>query len=92
MCNSIACGSFSSFAITFSGEVYSWGLNNYGQLGWEVPTEKGKAGSGFYEPRLVEALQGKRVTQIASGEHHTLALTKNGAVLAFGRPTYGRLG
>ena len=32
------------------------------------------------------------MTRIASGEHHTLALTSAGGVLSFGRPTYGRLG
>ena len=30
--------------------------------------------------------------QIASGEHHTIALTTGGDVFSCGRPTYGRLG
>eukprot|EP00959_Pyramimonas_sp_CCMP1952_P012694 268415-Pyramimonas_sp.AAC.1 len=67
-------------------------MNNYGQLGWEVPTEKGKAGNGFYEPTLIQSLSGKTITAIEGGEHHTLALTSEGEVLSFGRPTYGRLG
>ena len=29
---------------------------------------------------------------MVSGEHHTLALTTDGTLLSFGRPTYGRLG
>lgn len=37
-------------------------------------------------------LDGKRVSKIVGGEHHTFALTEGGALLAFGRPTYGRLG
>jgi regulator of chromosome condensation len=67
-------------------------MNNYGQLGWDVPTEKGKAGDGFYHPRLIKSLAGQKITSIEGGEHHTLALTADGQVLSFGRPTYGRLG
>lgn len=29
----IATGSYSSFAVTAKGNVFAWGLNNYGQLG-----------------------------------------------------------
>lgn len=29
----IACGEFFNIAITNNGNVYSWGINNYGQLG-----------------------------------------------------------
>jgi len=32
------------------------------------------------------------IVAIGAGQHHTLALTSTGAALAFGRPTYGRLG
>jgi regulator of chromosome condensation len=38
------------------------------------------------------AQTGRGVKALASGEHHTLALTDDGVVLSFGRPTYGRLG
>ena len=31
----IAAGNYSSFALTKSGRVWAWGLNNYGQLGQE---------------------------------------------------------
>mmetsp|Transcript_7662 Transcript_7662/g.15589 ORF Transcript_7662/g.15589 Transcript_7662/m.15589 type:complete len:511 (-) Transcript_7662:134-1666(-) len=91
-CTSIGCSAFSSYAVTSTGQVYGWGMNNYGQLGWEVPTEKGKAGNGFYEPKIIQSLSGKMITAIEGGEHHTIALTSEGQVLSFGRPTYGRLG
>ncbi|WZN61323.1 regulator of chromosome condensation [Chloropicon roscoffensis] len=81
----VACGFFGSFAVSAAGECYGWGLNNYGQLG--LPQE-----GSFYEPKKLVCLDGKGVKRISGGEHHTLALTQKGKVLAFGRPTYGRLG
>ena len=32
----VGAGFFSSYAITSSGAVYGWGMNNYGQLAWPV--------------------------------------------------------
>ena len=81
----IACGFFCSFALTDGGVLYGWGINNYGQLG--VKDE-----GPFYAPQKLDALSNAGIDAISSGEHHTLALTKAGKVLSFGRPTYGRLG
>ena len=46
----------------------------------------------IWAPSLVKSLEGKEVTLIRPGQHHTLFLTKSGTVLSVGRPTYGRLG
>ena len=80
-------GSYASFAITRSGHVYAWGLNNYGQLA--IPQVEVNA---VYAPRRVPLLEGRQVKAIVSGEHHSFAITACGALLSFGRPTYGRLG
>lgn len=80
-------GSYSSFAITSSGHVYAWGLNNYGQLG--LPQAEANV---LYVPRRIPLLEGRQIKSIASGEHHTFAIIAAGTLLAFGRPTYGRLG
>lgn len=77
---SVGCCAFSSFAIAKDGKVYGWGMNNYGQLGWEVPTEKGRAGDGFYAPREITSLSHKGVACIKGGEHHAIALTSSGEV------------
>ncbi|QDZ17650.1 regulator of chromosome condensation [Chloropicon primus] len=81
----VACGFFSSFALRKDGTAFGWGLNNYGQL--SLPDE-----GPFYEPQRLESLSRHGIKCISGGEHHTLALTQKGKVLAFGRPTYGRLG
>ncbi|KAI3438963.1 hypothetical protein D9Q98_001377 [Chlorella vulgaris] len=81
----VNCGTYGTFATTSSGQILAFGLNNYGQLALpgQVPV---------YAPTPVKALEGKGVTLVRSGQHHTLVLAEGGSLLSFGRPTYGRLG
>ena len=81
----VNCGTYATFALTATNEVYTWGLNNYGQLALEGLEP-------VYKPTEVVALRGVEVEAVKSGQHHTLVLTKQGKLLSFGRPTYGRLG
>ena len=53
----IACGSSHSAAITSSGELYCWGLGEYGRLGLGDTSTQLK-------PKLVKALFGQRVVQV----------------------------
>lgn len=80
-------GAYHSFALTTYGNVYSFGLNNMGQLGLGS-LEPNHTGT----PQLVMALEGKGVTELRGGEHHSLALTDDGAVYAFGRGDNNQLG
>uniref|UniRef100_A0A3Q3JYG5 RCC1-like domain-containing protein n=1 Tax=Monopterus albus TaxID=43700 RepID=A0A3Q3JYG5_MONAL len=63
----IACGSSHSAAITSSGELYSWGLGEYGSEGCNIPQN-------------IERLNGQGVCQIECGAQFSLALTKSGVV------------
>lgn len=89
----VGAGAFCSFLVC-GNEVLAFGLNNYSQLGIELGDGKGvlQEGREVYTPVRVDSLSGKGVAALDGGEHHTLALTKAGRVLAMGRPTYGRLG
>ncbi|KAF5097449.1 hypothetical protein D0Z03_001415 [Geotrichum reessii] len=87
----IAAGEFHSFAVDKDGEVYAWGLNNFGQCGLTEPlgdgavvTEATKV-SFFTENKL-------KVKQIACGNHHTIALTENGDIYTFGEIYLNQLG
>ncbi len=83
----VYCGAYHSFVLTKTENVYACGLNNMGQLGL------GSLEPGFTStPMLVEALEGKGVCQLSGGEHHSLALTEDGEVLAFGRGDSNQLG
>lgn len=79
----IACGSYHSFAVDVQGRVYGWGLNTYAELG--IPDRAGEDNADQLKPRLVEALRDHKVVSITGGEHHSLASTDDGKLLAWGR-------
>ncbi|CAI8024748.1 Regulator of chromosome condensation [Geodia barretti] len=89
------CGSYQTFAVTEKGEVYAWGMNNYGQLctGDKVDS---------FQPILLKdgwiggrgqgrVLGVAKKFGISSGQHHTVVCC-GGDVLTCGRKEYGRLG
>ncbi|XP_055600343.1 probable E3 ubiquitin-protein ligase HERC2 isoform X2 [Uranotaenia lowii] len=83
----IACGSSHSAAITSSGELYTWGLGEYGRLGHGDNCTQLK-------PKMVTVLQGHRVVQVACGSRdaQTLCLTEEGLVFSWGDGDFGKLG
>uniref|UniRef100_U3JI32 Regulator of chromosome condensation 2 n=1 Tax=Ficedula albicollis TaxID=59894 RepID=U3JI32_FICAL len=74
-----------SLLITAEGRLWSWGRNEKGQLG-HGDTKRVEA------PRPIEALAGEAIVAAACGRNHTLALTENGSVFAFGENKLGQLG
>ena len=83
----VFAGGFHTFVLTDLDKVVAFGLNNFGQLG--LPPDDSMA---VFIPKIVPSLSGKGITELACGEHHTVALTRSGHVLTFGRYAYGRLG
>lgn len=73
-------------AVTSAGTVLAWGTNLFGELG------DGSAGGASDVPVNVSIPAGTRVTAIAAGAWHSLALTAAGAVLAWGYNSDGELG
>ncbi|TGJ82357.1 hypothetical protein E0Z10_g6421 [Xylaria hypoxylon] len=80
---SIAAGSYHSFYIDNHGRVWSWGLNNYSQTGHYDDT--GKDDAMVLQPKLVDSLKDANVVMVAGGEHHSVARTKDGKLLTWGR-------
>ena len=71
-----------------SGQVYTWGLNNYGQLGDGTTDNK-------LTPTLVSftGLQsGETISDVFAGQYHTFVVTSNSRVYAWGRNNSGQLG
>uniref|UniRef100_A0A0P4W3Y5 HECT-type E3 ubiquitin transferase n=1 Tax=Scylla olivacea TaxID=85551 RepID=A0A0P4W3Y5_SCYOL len=83
----IACGGAHSAAITSSGELYTWGKGRYGRLGHGDSEDQ-------FRPKLVEALVGYRVIDVAcgSGDAQTLCIVDDDSVWSWGDGDYGKLG
>ncbi|KAI8912825.1 regulator of chromosome condensation 1/beta-lactamase-inhibitor protein II [Gorgonomyces haynaldii] len=82
---SVYCGAYHTFVVHENGTVFSFGLNNYGQLG-QGSTDEDDI------PQPVEGFSGTPV-QVAGGEHHSMILDDQvGQVYVFGRGDSGQLG
>lgn len=81
-----------SLAIDQEGQVYSWGADNYGQLGrGEMDRDDCR---DTQDCRLdISAIAGiNDAVMVAAGYKHNLVLTKDGSVWAFGANAQGQLG
>ncbi|XP_078065235.1 putative E3 ubiquitin-protein ligase HERC4 isoform X2 [Mustelus asterias] len=81
----IAAGGRHSFALSFSGAVFSWGKNSHGQLGLKDTEDKAS-------PCRVHQMKRLNVTYISCGNQHTAVLTKDGRVFTCGDGSAGQLG
>ena len=80
----VAAGGRHSLAVSTAGRLYSFGRGAAGQLG-HGDTEC------QYTPLLVAALLDVRVSTVAAGADHSLALSA-GKIYSFGSGEHGRLG
>lgn len=91
----IGTGYYHSFAVDSDGDVFAWGLNQYGQLGLDPEASEDRT---VWQPTLVPSLSPSelgndaRVVQVSGGEHHTLFLLSDGRVFACGRFDSSQLG
>uniref|UniRef100_A0A8B9UYN3 HECT domain-containing protein n=1 Tax=Anas zonorhyncha TaxID=75864 RepID=A0A8B9UYN3_9AVES len=81
----IAAGGAHSVAVSLSGAVYSWGKNDFGQLGLGHTEDKDY-------PSYIEALEHWKTVFISCGADHTAVLSKDGLVCTFGAGGAGQLG
>jgi alpha-tubulin suppressor-like RCC1 family protein len=86
----ISCGDHHSAALNNNGELFTWGGGgqyNRGQCGHGDLNE-------YEQPKRVDFFQvnNKKVVKIACGGYHTIILSENNELFAFGKGTYGQLG
>ncbi|KAF2145142.1 uncharacterized protein K452DRAFT_284531 [Aplosporella prunicola CBS 121167] len=79
----IACGSYHSFAMDKKGNVWAWGLNNFGETG--IPEHAGEDDAVILKPAKVENLAGKNMKMLYGGGHHSVGVTEGGECLVWGR-------
>ncbi|UIZ23486.1 hypothetical protein KXD40_007965 [Peronospora effusa] len=85
----VACGAFHTLATDLNGHVFAWGSNSRGQLGFLSP---GSSAITMETPSVVGALRGARISSVACGEYHSLALSSDGCIFSWGCNKYGKLG
>jgi alpha-tubulin suppressor-like RCC1 family protein len=74
-----------ALAVTATGAVMGWGNNDYSQLG--------SLASGLHRlPVQIPGLGGVQARSVSAGGQHSLALTADGGILAWGGDDRGQLG
>uniref|UniRef100_A0AAQ5Y0Q0 BTB domain-containing protein n=1 Tax=Amphiprion ocellaris TaxID=80972 RepID=A0AAQ5Y0Q0_AMPOC len=71
---------------TDDGQLFAWGHNGYSQLG------NGMTNQGLSPLLITSNLQNKKVKEVACGSHHSMALTHDGEVFAWGYNNCGQIG
>ena len=98
---SVSCGFEHTACVVDGGGLLTWGSNEYGQLGTSVPpcgqasTSEDKAIAdelSVWKPRPVRSLRSVSVVSVVCGHFHTLCLTFQGSVYAWGSNSCGQLG
>ena len=81
----IAVGRNYSLVTTKEGKVWSWGGNEWGQLGY-------KTGDNYFSevPKEIPGLSG--IQKVSTSNNHALAIREDGSVMAFGSNFSGQLG
>lgn len=77
-------GTSHSAVVTASGQCYTFGSNQHGQLGTTYRQSR--------VPYLVSVLQGLKVSMVACGDAFTVAVCTDGQVFTWGKGARGRLG
>ena len=74
----VAAANKHTAVVSETGEVFTWGCNSVGQLGYGTSNS-----ASNYTPRLVESLKGKIFTGVAAAKYHTIVLGGDGEVTYF---------
>ncbi|KAL7644766.1 UNVERIFIED_CONTAM: hypothetical protein RMT77_004579 [Armadillidium vulgare] len=78
----LAAGSAHSMLLTDNGQIYAWGSNKEGQLGF-------LNGSKLLPSKLELNF---KISSISCGYYHSLAITDDGLLLSWGESQHGKLG
>jgi len=83
----VAAGEFHAAAVSANGEVFTWGMNSYGQLGHGDRQNRNT-------PTKVQTLADAavKIAQVSCGRSHTIAVSDYGEVFTWGSNEFGQLG
>ncbi|XP_073066819.1 uncharacterized protein [Primulina eburnea] len=75
----VAAANKHTVVVSEAGEIYTWGCNKEGQLGYGTSNS-----ASNYTPRVVEYLKGKSFSRVAAAKYHSIALGSDGEVFTWG--------
>jgi alpha-tubulin suppressor-like RCC1 family protein len=81
----IAAGTSHTLALTTDGRLWAWGNNRHGQFGNGTSISANR-------PMPIALPNGAVATQLSAGNQHSLVLTTDGELYAWGSNRYGQLG
>jgi len=88
---SISAGAFHSLGLKVNGTLWSWGRNNFGQLGLGIGTGNGNEGSlTNNRPAQVGTLSDW--TMVEAGTFHSFAINTAGKLFGWGANFFGQIG
>lgn len=88
----VAANAKHSCAISEVGELFCWGANDYGQVGF-LPTTP--TFNGVYAPHKVARAAGASQSpwkKVTAGKRHTCAITEDGELFCWGSNAHGQIG
>ena len=91
-----SCGDVHTMVLTGdTGEIFCFGGGSCGQLGFgniaQMPLDVDSC-PFMPVPKKIESLQNAFVVALSCGDSHSMALSREGHVYAWGEATYGQLG
>ncbi|MCD7458381.1 hypothetical protein HAX54_038045 [Datura stramonium] len=81
----LACSGKYAALITSRGEMFSWGEESGGRLGYGVDSD-------VLHPKLIDSLSRTNIELVACGENHFCAVTLSGESYTWGASDFGLLG
>ncbi|XP_006811323.1 serine/threonine-protein kinase Nek8-like [Saccoglossus kowalevskii] len=82
---SVAIGTSHTAVVTDKGECYTFGSNQFGQLGHGVVGQNRQMGKVLFP-------EGTKILDVACGDTYTVAIGSEGEVFSWGKAARGRLG
>lgn len=83
----VAMGTSHTALVTVDGQCFTFGSNQFGQLGVQATSNDDSC-----MPRFVDTLNDFTVCAVACGDTFTVAVTREGGVFSWGKASRGRLG
>ncbi|MBQ8379459.1 MAG: hypothetical protein IJX34_01430 [Clostridia bacterium] len=91
----VSTGTNHTIALDSEGKIWTWGNNQYGQLGFDY--DIGNSSSRVNTPTCISEdtssnLYGIKIKQVSAGDSHSMAIDKDGRVWTWGYNYYKQLG